>query len=129
MTDKPTTYEALAFNRGIVVFEMPSRNVEAENFNTLEDARRFADVMNRWVEGKPTPATMHNNTALTYNPFYRDVRREPHAAELIELLDRLFDPEDKLDLLQGSIAAEFDHIKRELQTVSSAGTAGTAAKQ
>lgn len=85
-------YEAWEFHRGIVVFVMPERAVEEDGFATLTDAQDYADLLNLWYDGKPTPTS-----SRVFMP--NGQRREPHEAELMNTLERMLIPERMVDQL------------------------------
>lgn len=89
-------YEAWNLPRGHLVYEIPSRQVEAE-FPTFAEARVHADQLNKWLAARPSPD--HR-----YRMFPMPV--EPTEAALVGMIDRLYEPEQQLATLS-------EHLQRE----------------
>ncbi len=78
-----TRYEPWALPRGNLVFEMPSRRVEAE-FDTMAECETHADQLNKWLAARPAPDRR-------YRMFVPPAERT--EAELVAMVDSIFEPE------------------------------------
>ena len=79
-------YEAALFPTGPLVFEMPARLVEADGFETIDDARHYARTLNDWLSAKPTTGQMLDEFGFYTRP--QDVPKDPGDA-LVQIIDRI----------------------------------------
>jgi hypothetical protein len=94
-------FEAIEFPHGNCVVEKPGDLILAA-FASPGEARMYAETLNRWIESRPEP---HQFRA--YRDFDGPPRPAPTEYDLLAIIDRLDDPERKLDLLEESLGREF----------------------
>ncbi len=94
-----TRYEAVMMPRGNIVFEMPSRRVEA-SFATILEAKTHADQLNKWLASRPA-------ADKRYRMFVPPA--EKTEAMLIELIDQMYDP--------GALELELDALTAQAEAV------------
>lgn len=87
-------YESWAMPSGNLVFEMPSRRVEAE-FDTLAEADTHADQLNKWLAARPSPDRR-------YRMFVPPP--EPTEAALVACIERIGDLESPAAVVTALLA-------------------------
>ena len=93
-------FEAIEFPHGNCVVEKPGDLILAA-FASIGEARMYAETLTRWVEARPEPQQFR-----VYRDFDGPPRPAPTEADLLAILDRLEDPERRLDLLEESLRRE-----------------------
>jgi hypothetical protein len=94
-------YEAIQFPHGNCVIEKPGDLILAA-LPSLEEARVYADTLTRWLQARPQPQDFR-----VYRDFDGPPRPAPTETDLMLILDRLDDPENRLDILEESLRREF----------------------
>lgn len=94
-------FEAAELPRGNVVVEKPGDQILAA-FASIGEAQMYAETLTRWIAARPEPHHFR-----VYRDFEGPPRPAPTEFDLLAIIDRLDDPERKLDLLEESLGREF----------------------
>lgn len=81
-------FEATQMPRACVVSDSTTHEV-LHTFDRIEDAESYAAALNRWEEAMPRPDGSFRHFVLP---------PEPTEADLLDILDRMLDPERRADL-------------------------------
>lgn len=94
-------FEAIQFPHGNCVIEKPGDQILAA-FASIGEAQMYAETLTRWIESRPEPHQFR-----VYRDFEGPPRPAPTDFDLMSIIDRLDDPERRLDLLEDSLRREF----------------------
>ena len=93
-------FEAIEFPHGNCVVEKPGDQILAA-FASIAEARMYAETLTRWIESRPEPHEFR-----VYRDFEGPPRPTPTEYDLLSMIDRIYDPERRLDLLEEAIRRE-----------------------